>query len=215
MQVIKVKQNTPEWLAERRGHIGGSDLKDIATERGNGVKIGIYKLIADRIAVTEDIEDWRERGHDLEAEAIEHLNIVAGLKLVNGGCIWRSDDDPDIQVSPDAYSEDNRIAAEVKCLSGPYHLEAIIDFRASVKAGQVVRRDKIPSGFRHQAVQYFIVNDELETLYFVLYNPSIASLPMHVIEVEREDVAGEVDHYKALEMETLAGVRMICEELTF
>lgn len=216
MRVVHIQQNTPEWLEARRTSIGGSDLKDIATERGNGVKIGIYKLIAERLAVEDDgTEAPTDRGHRLEPEALATASEQLGIEFINGDCMWVSDDDPDMHVSPDGHSDDNTIAAEVKCLGAANHLEAIIDFKASVAGKANVLKDEIPSGYRHQVIQYFIINETLETLFFILYNPLVKSLPLHIIRVDREDVAGEVDYYKQFERETLNGVRTICERLTF
>lgn len=216
MKVLNIAQNTPEWLEARRGKIGGSDLGDIATERGNGVKIGVYKLLADRLAVDDpDNEDQRDRGHRLEAEALQHVSDVTGIEFMNGDCIWRSDDDPDMQVSPDGHNEDNTIAAEIKCLVDYKHLEACIDFTSSLIGKKVVLKDTVPSEYRHQTLQYFIINEKLERLFVGFYNPLVPSLPLHLIVIEREDVEDQIEYYKDVQIKTLNAVRSIAERLAF
>ena len=57
MKTLKLEQNSDEWFEARKGRITGSKLKDIVTKRGSNTKIGVYQLIADRIAVDADDED--------------------------------------------------------------------------------------------------------------------------------------------------------------
>ena len=217
MIIVEIDQNTPEWIAFKKGKVGGSGLKDIITERGNSVKIGVYRLLADRVALDEDIDDWRARGHILEVDAIDLFVEVSGIKLTNKKQVWQSTIDPSIIVSPDAYGKGKipKVAVEVKCLSAAYHLEAILDYHETLKQNKLVLTDKIPKDFKHQIVQYFIVNEGLEELHMVFYNPSVESLPMHVITVNREDVADDIEHYAKEEAQIIKNVELIAEKLTF
>ena len=155
MKIIDIDQNTPEWIEFKKGKVGGSGLKDIVTERGNSVKIGVYRLLADRVATDEDIDDWRARGHMLEVEAIDLFVDASGIDLTNKKQVWQSTENPSMIVSPDAYDSKKKpkVAVEVKCLSTPYHLEAILDFAATVKEKKLVLSNKVPSGFKHQILQ--------------------------------------------------------------
>ena len=217
MKIVDIEPNTQQWLEWRKGKIGSSKLKDIVTERGNGVKVGIYELIADKLALTEDVDDYRARGHNLEVEAIQAFGQLTELELVQSKQTWVSDIDDEIMVSPDAYVPGKTIelAVEVKCLQAKNHLEACIDYRATVKAGEIVYSSKVPNDYRHQVIQYFIVNEALERLNLIFFNPLVKSLPLHVITVERAEVEGEIEYYRAYEQTTLANVRMIVGELAF
>lgn len=206
MQVLKVEQNTEEWLEARKGKITGSKLGDILSKRETKTrKVGFYQLIADKLAITEEGDELAmDRGHRLEDEALELFSQETGSKLEKGlFCV--SDENPNMAVSPDALIKNKGKytgAVEVKCLKAALHLQAYFE-------------KKIPSDYDFQVLQYFIVNPDLECLFFVFYDPRIAAKPMHYIPVFREDVEVEVEKYKEQELETLALVDKLVEELAF
>lgn len=191
MQIQKFETNE-EWLEARNGRITGTKLKDILVKRGTGMKVGFYQLIADRLAIVDD-ENPMERGHRLEAEAIERLTEETGIKFNTDLVIISRDDDSDIAWSPDGYTEDFKYGAEVKCLKSALHLQAFIE-------------RKIPYEYVEQSIQPFIVNDKLSKLYFVFYDPRIASKPFHFIEISRSDIQDKVDEYLAYEKNILKQV---------
>lgn len=200
MQIQKFETNE-EWLEARSGRITGTKLKDIIVKRGTGKKVGFYQLIADRLAIVDD-EDPMQRGHRLEVEAIERLTEDTGITFNTDLVIISRDDNSDIAWSPDGYTEDMRFGAEVKCLKSALHLQAFIEH-------------KIPYEYVEQSIQPFIVNDKLEKLYFVFYDPRIMSKPFHFIEINRDDVAEEVEDYKELEEKTLIEVNAWVQKLAW
>jgi len=200
MQIIKY-DNEHDWLEGRKEKITGTKLKDILVKRGTGKKVGFYQLIADRLAI-EDDENPMERGHRLECEAIDLLTETTGIKFNTDLVIITRDDNPNIAWSPDGFTDDHKIGAEVKCLKSALHIQAIIE-------------DKIPSEYREQSIQPFIVNDELEILYFTFYDPRLVSRPFHIIEVKRSDVEAEVALYKEYEEKTLKEVDQWVEKLAW
>lgn len=202
MQRLNLEQNTEEWLEWRKGKITGSKLGDIYSSRGTR-KIGFYELIADQLSVGSDGEEARARGHRLEPEAIEMFEAASGLKVSTGG-VWVSDIDERIALSPDGYIEAEIIthAVEVKCLSGARHIEAIVE-------------NKVPKEYECQAIQYFVVNPELQKLYFVLYDDRIAARPLHIIEVTRESLGSKPDDFLKFQLGELAQIDEIVERLSF
>lgn len=198
MQVKKF-QNEEEWLQARRGKITGTRLKDVIVKRGTGRKIGFYELIAERIAVEPDGEDVMERGLRLEDEALELFTKETKKKVTNEMVLWCRDDNESIALSPDGIISEKE-AVEVKCLGSARHIEALIE-------------NKIPSDYTDQALQYFIVNDELETLYFVFYDPRVQCKPFFYLTVKRDQE--EVDKWLAYERELLAEIDQIVTDLTF
>ena len=48
-------------------------------------------------------------------------------------------------------------------------------------------------------MKYFVVNEELKKLYFVLYTDVIPGLELQIFEIKREDVAGLIEEAKAYE----------------
>lgn len=206
MKIIDVLQNSPEWLEARKGKITGSKLKDVVTLRGTGRKIGFYELLADRLAAEEDAYDETdlERGNRLEAEAIEVFSKKYKKEVEQVGlCV--SERHPHIALSPDGmiksegtYTE----AVEVKCLSTPRYLEAMFE-------------NKIHPDYRFQVLQYFIVNEDLEKLYFVYYDPRVVKRPMHCIEVTREEVADDVETYANYQDDMLHEIERMAMEIMF
>lgn len=207
MKILKdIKQNTEEWLDARRGKITGSKLRGIVPLRGNARKIGFYELLADRLAVQEEgePEDARERGHRLEAEAIEAFQFKMDKEVESVGiCI--SDDNANMALSPDGLIKNDgkyTEAVEIKCVSSALHLQALIE-------------QEIPTDFTAQKLQYFIVNKDLGTLYFIYYDPRVTVKPIHWIEVKRADVEDEIEFYKKYQEDTLEDINKILEDLTF
>lgn len=188
------------WILARRGKITGTRLKDIIVKRGTGKKIGFYELIAERLGIPADGEDAMARGLRLESEAMSRFEKETGKKVNQDLVIWSRDDDVNIAISPDGYIG-KKEAVEVKCLSSARHIQAIIE-------------NKIPDEYEYQVLQYFIVNEDLKTLYFVMYDPRIIAKDFVVFEVQRKDVQADVETYLTLERETLSEVIAWTEKLS-
>lgn len=205
MKIIKVTQNTEEWLEARKGKITGSKLKDIVVKRGTGKKLGFYQLIADRLAIEADDEDVMERGHRLEQEAIEQFSIATGIEVETDIGICVSDENPNIALSPDGLIKDGKKykrAVECKALSAAKHLQAFFE-------------QEIPDEYEFQKIQYFIVNEDLETLYFLFYDPRVTAKPLHWIEIHRADVEEDIKTYLEYQKQTLGEVDELLAKLAF
>lgn len=183
-------------------------------------KLEFYQLIADRIAIDTKYEydendeivfnsqNMMDRGHNLEDEAAGIFNDRTGKNLVKVGICVR-DDNENIGQSPDRLiqSDDGvyREALEVKCLKSSKHLQAFIE-------------QCIPDEYFSQAVQYFVVNEDLETLYFAFYDPRIPyECGFHWVEIKRtdEEVAKRIPQYLAYETLLLKQVDEWVEKLTY
>lgn len=204
MKIINIEQNTDEWLEARKGKITGSKLKDILVKRGNKKKIGFYQLIADRIALDPTSELAMDRGSRLEEEALEKFIKKTGKKVDQVGfCI--SDYNPDIGVSPDGLIKENenyKEAVEVKCLSSANHIKAYLE-------------QKIPTEYIEQALQYFIVIEELETLHFCFYDPRVSFIEFFIIQLNRSDLKEEIENLRKYQENTLIEINEIISKLTF
>lgn len=202
-----------EWLAIRLGKITGSRLKDIVVKRGNGKKIGFYELIAEKLGLPPDTdENAMERGSRLEKDAIERFKTETGLDVDTSLLIWVREDNENIAISPDGVVVGKPEAVEAKCLSSARHIEAFLT-------------KKIPSEYEMQALQYFIVNDDLQTLHFIFFDPrfsmftdpngSLQKLDYFEITVNRSDVQTQVDEMLTYEREVIAEVNEIVNKLSF
>lgn len=183
-----------EWMIARRGKITGSRLGDVTPKaKGKGEKKGVYEIVAEMLAVIpegDDLEKPMDRGHRLEQEAINRFIVENAVHVNTDLVIWMRDDDERIAVSPDG-TISNLQAVEVKCLNSASHVEAWLT-------------QEIPSEYKEQALQYFVVCDKLEKLHFVFYDPRIPCKDFFVIVIERDEA--EVTKY--LEMERLALLRI-------
>lgn len=208
------------WLSARLGKITGTRLKDIVVKRGTEKKIGFYELIAERLGVPagENDEIPLERGSRLEKEAIERFSEETGKKVDTSLLLWAREDNESIAISPDGVviskkkADAETEAVEVKCLSAAKHIKGYLTQR-------------VPEDYWMQALQYFIVNDKLKVLHFVMYDPRFAMfkppddktgrLDFFFIDIRRADVQAEVDEYKAYQIKELAEVDAVVNRLSF
>lgn len=254
MKVLKIEQNSEEWLEFRKGKSGGSEFKDIWVEelpkktdiiakleedgqalppadKRLGVaelarmlepselvelklegepKLRYYEIIAERVAKPITPNDYVDRldgvpfsmmarGHLLEKEAL-YGNAESGFEgfakrfnkqLDEDSVVWVSDEDENVYISPDATitGADGKVreAVEVKCLANARVVKAYLT-------------GKYPEEYHAQVVKYFVVNEDLETLYFVIYTDCIPGLELQVFEIHREDVKEEIADAKAFEL---------------
>lgn len=201
MQVKKF-QNKEEWLDARRGKITGSRLKDIVVKRGTGEKIGFYEIIAERLATTPETENPMDRGIRLEDEAIQKYSEMNNLEFDTSLVIWEKDNNPNIAISPDGFMG-SKEAIEVKCLSSARHIEARLT-------------NKHPKEYHEQIMQYFIVNDDLEKLHFVMYDPRMPeNLQIVAFVINRGDVEQDIVELCEYQTQKLKEIDEIINKLTF
>jgi YqaJ-like viral recombinase domain len=205
MQIRKYN-NREEWLDARLGKITGTRVKDLIMKRATKPKKGFWEILAERVAVPHDGENVMDRGIRLEEEAIARF-VAATDKNVNTDLvIWEHDDDPNIAISPDGYIEPKKgkpitEAVEAKCLNSASHCEAYIT-------------KQIPDEYEYQVIQYFVVNPDLQTLYFLFYDPRMPE-DFFFVTVERKDKEVEIAECIAAEKEALEKLTQYEELLTF
>lgn len=232
-----------EWLIARRGKITGSRAKEVVNIAGctkemlqkaldeEGIlynkfdkkealeemlpkeayakllsglpkKVGFYKLIAERLAIAPDGESPMDRGHRIEEEALQRLAKELDRPVDSSLVMWMREDNENIAVSPDGVLSDIE-AAEVKCLASEKHIEALLT-------------KKVPSDYVEQVIQYFTVNDKLQMLFFVFYDPRIGfGKDFFYLEITRGEMQEQVELYLALEQQAIEEVNAIVNELTF
>lgn len=120
-------------------------------------------------------------------------------------------------------------AFEAKSLGTKYHLQTVVPFRVlqmlydsetSDEQREELRSlalklfpeilesrrefDFIPEQYQAQVLQYFVVNPDLETVYFTMYDDRVySSLRHEVFEVDRLSVASEIEAQETKELQTL------------
>ena len=160
-----------------------------------------YEIIADSVARPITPNDYVDRlggrefsmmarGEILEPEARAAFEKSTGKKLDAETHIWEDEQNPNIYISPDGYitGKDGKIreAVEIKCLSSWEIIKAYLT-------------GSYPKEYEPQALKYFMVNKDLETLYFVLYTDLIPGLEIQIFEIHREDVEPRIAEAKAFE----------------
>lgn len=197
------------------------------------VSIDFWKFLAETMAEQPDNENPMERGHRLEPENIRLTLQQLGYEekdCVTDCGIWESDEDNRIACSPDAYqhSDNPTWAIECKSLGSAYHLQAVIpwmihsqlirqhtlpdnlaDMAAQVLPAETTSlkatgMDFIPDAYQAQVLQYFVVCDTLETLYFSMYDPRVYGDARHqIIPVHRKDIQSLIAEHKRKQLNTL------------
>lgn len=170
-------------------------------------KIAFYELVAERLAVDESEFDGyvpnetpMDRGTRLQKFAIDQFTKETGKEVDEKLVMWVREDNEAISVSPDGVISETE-AIETKCLSSARHIEAYLT-------------QSIPDEYEFQRLQYFIVNDKLQKLYFAFYDPRIPLKSFFYITVTREEVQSQIDEYLAYQKKVLSEVDEIVAELT-
>jgi len=215
MQIIKLSQSKDReaWLENRRGIITSTKAKTVAPpKRGNGVPQGIYELLAEKVAIQKDGEPERDRGLRLEDEALLLTQDKYKLDFELDAGMWLSDDGK-LGVSPDASQVGDKptYAGEAKCLDTKNHLQAILNDYQAKKLPQynpLASLKIATSDFTAQAIQYFVVNKDLQILYFTLYDDRVVleNIMHYVIEIERKDVQEYIDSQELYERDAISKV---------
>lgn len=205
------------------------------------VGIDFWKFLAETMAEQPDNENPMARGHRLEPENITLTLQQLGYKqkdCITDCGIWESDEEPRLACSPDAYqaTENPTWAIECKSLGSAYHLQAVIpwmihsqyirhhtipdnlaDIAAQVLPTETTNpkatgMDFIPDTYQAQVLQYFVVCDTLETLYFAMYDPRVYGDARHqIIPVHRKDIKTLIANHKRKQLNTLHIIDTITE----
>lgn len=205
------------------------------------VGIDFWKFLAETMAEQPDNENPMARGHRLEPENIQLTLQQLGYQqkdCITDCGIWESDEDDRLACSPDAYENTTNPtwAIECKSLGSAYHLQAVIPWMIHTQyilhhgipenladaAAQVLPpaatslkatgMDFIPDQYRPQALQYFVVCNTLETLYFSMYDPRVYGDARHqIIPIHRKDIQPLITEHKRKQLNTLHIIDTITE----
>lgn len=232
MRIIHISQETEtdEWLEFREGKISGTKAGAINAAHIYR-NLGFWQILAERLADDPDGESPMERGHRLEDEnaliAVKRLGMDELSVTLDGG-VWVSDEDQDIMVSPDAYenSPTPSWAIECKSLASAAHLSVAVPYLAAsgrlkgfddpeLTAGAKDLGKLLPRKHYEQILQYFVVNPDLKTVYYSLYDPRIhdENLAHIIIPIQAKDVEEDINQQKDMAALVMERVRAL-ESLT-
>jgi len=216
MRIVNIQQGSDEWRSFREEKISGTKIgKLFAKSRKTGEmfdaekpNLQFYEILAERLSVGAvdgiSAAEAMERGHQLEAEAVELAAKSLKLKNVKRDNVWMDEDNQNYICSPDAYedSEKPSWAMEVKCLSSARHIQAICE-------------GEYPDEYKFQVLNYFLINDDLKTLYFVMYDPRfvVEKLQMKIFIIKRDEVEYEIERLRDVREEAENRINQLIKEL--
>lgn len=231
-KTAKTQTKTDEYFSKAQAY-DTRIIEAEAKNKRLKVGIEFWKFLAETMAEQPDRENPMNRGHRLEPENISLTLQQLGYRqedCVTDCGIWESDEDPRIACSPDAYQNTTEPtwAIECKSLGSAYHLQAVIPWMIHSQlirqhtlpdnladmAAQILPEtatslnatgiDFVPDTYKAQVLQYFVVCDTLETLYFSMYDPRVYGDARHqIIPVHRKDIKPLIATHKRKQLNTL------------
>ncbi len=171
------EQGSHEWKKERFGLIGGTTLSDLMVSKPVNETALYYQLISARCEEFFDdlsfVSNDMRRSIDLEPEAVQEAEKYLNVEFKSFG--WCTNEKYPLNgCSPDAFTEDLTVGGEVKCPKAATHTAYIL-------------KDEIPKEYFWQVINYFLVNEKLETLHFISYRPENTIKPLWIKTVKREE----------------------------
>lgn len=207
MKIIEIEQGSADWEQLREGRLTGTKIGSIYAKSRKADEIfdtskhllGFYELLAERLTDSDDLSSSVERGKALESEALEVASDELGIDFVHGN-VWELDKNH-IE-SPDGYTDDLKMAIEIKCLSSARHIQAIYE-------------DIPPKEYATEYANYFLVNNELEVLIVFLYDPRFINdkLRTHYWFLNRMDLMPQIKALKAVKKAVLKELKEAEEKL--
>lgn len=213
----KTAEKAEEYKKKAEEYKKKADLAQLDNQRLK-TPVGFWQYLAELYATPDaEYENPADRGHRLE-------NVNAGITVQKLGIsedtvdyeptMWARDDEPRIAVSPDVTETGDKPswAIECKSLGTANHIMYVLPFLIwkknktdmlfntlfHDKRTATREYDFVPDKYKPQVLQYFAVNDDLETLYFSFYDDRIRNLELsHVyLTIPRDDIVNEIkDHY--------------------
>jgi hypothetical protein len=173
-------------------------------------KQGFYELIAEYLSIDRSDMTPRERmdrGHELEPLAREwfaktYNKNVEEIGMCCSDAADRIYNSPDGLIRKSPKSKKYTEALEIKCLSPARHIQAVIE-------------KKVPEEYWSQMMQYFVVNEDLEKLWWVFHDPGIVTIPYFVLEITRDSLGDWPKRLLEFQIAQLKRIDEIIEELAF
>jgi putative phage-type endonuclease len=199
MKTYDMPQQSPEWLHKKKGVVSGTQAKGImGTAKAR--QDAIYDIVGEalKVGVDTEYENPIDRGNRLEPEAAAAYEMETGNHTTKVG-FCESDKNTRIGNSPDRFVGDDG-AIEIKC---PEHKNYI----------KYWLTNEVPDDYIWQVVQYFVVNEKLQWLDFVSYNPDIPVHPIHIVRVTRFQLMDKIIELEQKEQQFIAEVNAILETI--
>ena len=174
-----VEQRSDEWFDLRKGRIGGSEAHRITTLAK--MKTVVTEKIEEILIPSDNDEvfsgEAAEYGIEHEGEASFAFELETGLTTTEIGYVTNSRYKY-AGLSPDrSFSDSGRL--EIKCPQPKAHINMIIS-------------GKPEPNYMNQILWYFMVDDRVETVYFMSYCPMIKGKEILLIEYKRASLVEDI-----------------------
>lgn len=201
--LLKLKQNTPEWLEWRKRKVTGTK-SDMAPLSGTLPKKAFFEYVAEFTCAEGKDELDMTRGNRLEPIARSLIADFLGKQLTDEYVIEGQNNtglSPDALVVTNNKPKLNDIteAVEIKCLNNANHLECLFINNAFDGGKKTFPRSGflvnygVPSKYIMQVYSYFLQLPKLETLYFSLYNENApVERRLVILPIKRTDIEPEL-----------------------
>jgi exodeoxyribonuclease (lambda-induced) len=177
MIVYNCEQRSEEWYLLRLGKITGTKMKSLMSKEWKSIIDEVVSEILTQKTEEAYVNKNMQWGIDNEDFAVYEYEKKFFVETTSCGfCL--STKYKYLGLSPDGWVGYNG-AIEVKCPSSKTHVKYI-------------REDKIPTEYVWQIVNYFIVNENLEWLDFVSFDPRFEHSKLWVKRVNREDLEEKI-----------------------
>lgn len=186
MKILDVEQGSCDWMKERIGKITGTRIAQaIGTVR---VQDTLMNEMLTEMLTGEPAEKYvtqaMANGTYREPQGIAEWEAMTGILTdVVGMCVH--DEFPWLVNSPDRLIE----------VSGEYREAIEIKCPEATTAVKWARKGGVPNEHRAQCIGYFLVNEKLERLRFLVYCPEFAgrmSLVETIMDRPKEEELSEV-----------------------
>lgn len=183
MKVYHFEQRSKEWYDIRKGKVTGTRLKALMGKDWLSVVDEVVaEIITGQVEETY-INQAMQWGIDNEPIAkVEYEKTIFSKVHEVGFCV--SDKYKFLGVSPDGWVGSNG-GVEIKCPNSKTHQKYI-------------RQDKLPTDYRPQIVDYFLVNEDLEWLDFVSFDPRNDYMPLFIKRVLKDELLEDIQKAETL-----------------
>lgn len=235
MKILEFDKDSPEWLEARQTLITGTRVKGVkplARKGRTGTQpLGLWRLVSEYVSYGVEEESPMVRGTHLEAENAEKTIKKYDLQnpIYDIGMIWK-DESELLGYSPDACenTKEPLWAIECKSLNTAEHLYLIMADKFAKgelpdefeelfppRPGMYRGIDSVAEEHRHQVRQAFVVNPNLELVYYSLYDPRIVldNLQHYVVEVKRNEFLDDINEQKIMVQQQACRARTLATML--
>lgn len=192
-----MEQGSQEWFEARRCKVSGTRLDEVMgspNARGQLIAKLISEEGTEQVKMMNTTPDM-ERGSGEEAFAIKMFEQKTGKKVDKVG-LCSSDEYDFLVLSPDGLIKNGGKYTEAVEVKSPNSHTAIYYKMCNMieekELGLTPAKRPfigVPADYKWQVVNYFLVNPDLEKLYFIVYDVRFIDegAKMYVVEVERSN----------------------------